>query len=200
MQRSLRSNSTAPSIFPIRNQETPTMADGVAAGGAAALMPPPPARIEVWTENPLTGNFNPGTTSGQKIFLEKTKGLEANKRLALTNSNSAEIMAFLKVKEQIMGGVVTGIPTRYARGIEIAMMDLIHQSPSISLEMCQRRAHVRFSTPLGDGDLIPPQPWTSRTLDPANVDTDKAKFYDRVNANVVVEIVKNTLKPGGWAT
>ena len=77
MHRSLRSNSTAPAIFPIRNQETARMA-GVAAGGAAALVPPAPARIEVWTENPLTGNFNPGTTSGQKIFLEKTKGLDAD--------------------------------------------------------------------------------------------------------------------------
>mmetsp|Transcript_19321 Transcript_19321/g.34923 ORF Transcript_19321/g.34923 Transcript_19321/m.34923 type:complete len:132 (+) Transcript_19321:14-409(+) len=131
MQRSLRSNSTAPAIFPIRNQETPTMADGLAAGGAAALMSPPPARIEVWTENPLTGNFNPGTTLGQKIFLEKTKGLDADKRLALTNSNSAKIMALLKVKEQIMGGVVTGIPTSYAGGTGSTLMNLIHQSPSI---------------------------------------------------------------------
>ena len=119
MQRSLRSNSTAPTIFPIRNQVTPTMADGVAAGGAAALMPPPPARIEVWTENPLTGNFNPGTTSGQKIFLEKTKSLDADKRLALTNSNLAKIMALLKVKEQIMGGVVTGIPTLMQEALEV---------------------------------------------------------------------------------
>ena len=197
MQRSLRSNSAAPAIFPIRNRET-TMADGVAAGGAAALVPPPPARNEVWTENPLTGNFNPGSTSGQKIFLEKTKGLEASKRLALTNSNSTEIMAFLKVKEQIMGATVTGIPTSYAGGIGIALMNLIHQSPSISLEMCQRRAHVRYGNPIGDTDPIPPQPWRSRTLDPANVAADKATFYDRVNANVVVEIVKNTLTPGGW--
>ena len=189
MQRSLRSNS--------RNQET-TMADATAAGGAAAVMPPPPASNEVWTENPLTGNFNPGTTSGQKIFLEKTKGLEASKRLALTNTNLAEIMAFLKVKEQTMGGVVTGIPTLYTGGVASAFMNLIHQSPSILLEMCQQRAHVRYSTPLGNGDPIPPQPWTSVTLDPATVDTDKAKFYDRVNANVVVEIVKNTLTPGGW--
>ena len=136
MQRSLRSNLAAPAIFPIRNQET-TMADATAAGGAAAVMPPPPARNEVWTENPLTGNFNPGTTSGQKIFLEKTKGLEANKRLALTNTNSAKIMAFLKVKEQTMGGVVTGIPTLYTGGVVSAFMNLIHQSPSISLEMCQ---------------------------------------------------------------
>ena len=125
MHCSLRSNLTAPAIFPNRNQETARMA-GVAAGGAAALVPPAPARIEVWTENPLTGNFNPGTTSGQNIFLEKTKGLDADKRLALMNSNSAKIMALLKVKEQIMGGVVTGIPTTYAGGTGGALMNLIH--------------------------------------------------------------------------
>ena len=197
MHRSLQSNSTAPAIFPIRNQETARMA-GLAAGGAAVVVPPAPARIEVWTENPLTGNFNPGTTSGQKIFLEKTKGLDADKRLALTNSNSAKIMALLKVKEQIMGGVVTGIPTSYAGGTGSALMNLIHQSPSISLEMCQRRAHARYSTALGEHDPIPQQPWTSRTLDPANDNADKTTFYDRVNANVVVELMKNTLTPGGW--
>jgi hypothetical protein len=75
MQRSLRSNSTAPAIFPIKNQETPTMADGVAAGGAAALMPPPPARIEVWTENPLTGNFNPGQHQDRRYSWRKPRAL-----------------------------------------------------------------------------------------------------------------------------
>ena len=64
MQRSLRSNLTALVIFPFRNQETLTM-DGVVADGAEAALvaPTAPARIKIWTENPLTGNFNPGTTS-----------------------------------------------------------------------------------------------------------------------------------------
>ena len=90
-----------------------------------------------WNENPLTGNFNPGTASGQKIFLEKTKGLATDKRLALTNSNATEILALLKVKEQVMGGVVTGIPTSYADGVPGGLMNLITQSPSIPLEMVQ---------------------------------------------------------------
>ena len=71
----------------------------VVGAGAALVASLTPARIKIWTENPLTGNFNPGTTSGQKIFLEKTKGLDADKRLALTNSNLAKIMAILEVKE-----------------------------------------------------------------------------------------------------
>ena len=86
MPRSLRSNFSAPDIFPLVAHQQ--MADRPIA--EPPLVPPlPPAAImatEVWTENPLTGDFNPGTTAGQKIFLEKTKGLAADKRLALTNS------------------------------------------------------------------------------------------------------------------
>ena len=38
----------------------------------------------------------------------------------------------------------------------------------------------------------------SFALDPANINADKAIFYTRVHANVVVEIVKNFLTPNGW--
>lgn len=196
MPRSLRSNSTAPEIYPFLNQAATIMA---AAGTGAGGGPPAAAAPSVsWNENPLTGNFNPGTASGQKIFLEKTKGLDTDKRLALTNSNSPQILALLKVKEQVMGGVVTGIPTSYAGGIPSALMNLITQSPSIPLEMVQRRAFTRYNNPLGENDPIPPQPWTANVLDPANNDAHKAIFYDRVNGNVVVELIKNTLTPGGW--
>ena len=72
----------------------------------------------------------------QKIFLEKTKGLDAYKRLALMDSNSAKIMTMLRVKEQIIR-VVTGIPTTYAGCTGCDVMNLIDQSPSILLENCQ---------------------------------------------------------------
>ena len=36
------------------------------------------------------------------------------------------------------------------------------------------------------------------TLDPANNNADKAKFYTRLHVNVVVEIVKNFLTPNEW--
>ena len=35
-------------------------------------------------------------------------------------------------------------------------------------------------------------------LDPSNNNADEAKFYTRVHANVVAEIVKNFLTPNGW--
>ena len=43
--------------------------------GAGAGAPAVVAPVVIWNENPSTGNFNPGTVAGQKIFLEKAKGL-----------------------------------------------------------------------------------------------------------------------------
>ena len=77
-------------------------------------------------------------------------------------------------------------------------MNLIHQSPSIPLEIVQRGAHARFGTALADGDTIPEQPWMSVELDPANNNADEARFYTRVHSNVVIGIVKNILTPNGW--
>ena len=97
-----------------------------------------------------------------------------------------------------MGTVVTGVPTVYTAGFESSPMNLIHQSPLILLEIVQRGASVRFGTALADGDKIPSQPWISVALDPANNNTDEARFYTRVHANIVVVIVKNFLTPNGW--
>ena len=93
----------APDIFPFQNQNT-TMEGTVTGGGAtAAKSHLVPAATEIWLENPLAGNFSPRKISGQKIFPEKTKGIDADKRLALTNSNSSKIIAISKVEEQITG-------------------------------------------------------------------------------------------------
>ena len=77
-------------------------------------------------------------------------------------------------------------------------MNIIHQSPSISLEIVLWGAHARFGTALADGDTIPAQPWISVSLEPANNNADEAKFYTRVHANVIMEIVKKFLTPNGW--
>ena len=102
------------------------------------------------------------------------------------------------MKEQLMETVFTGVPTVYTARIGISPMNLIHQSPSIPLEIFQRGAHARFGTALADGDTIPEQPWMSVALDPANNNADEARFYTRVHVNAVVEIVKNFLTPNGW--
>ena len=147
----------------------------------------------------MISDFNPGTTAGQKIFLEKTKGLPEDKRLPLISSSSTAIMAYLRGKEQLMGEVVTGIPTEYTGGTAGAFKNLITQSPSIELERVQREAFRRFSTAIDEADPIPATPWKKETLDPATVAADQKTFYRRVDSNVVTEIIKGMLTPKGWA-
>ena len=136
--------------------------------------------------------------AGKKIFLENTKGLATADQPPLSNTTAPKIMECLKIKEQLMGTVVTGVLTVYTAGVGSSLMNLIHQSPSISLEIVQQGAHARFGTDLADGDTIPAQPWMSVSLDPENNNAEKAKFYTRVHANVVAEIVKNLLTPNRW--
>ena len=107
-------------------------------------------------------------------------------------------MEFLKMKEKLMGTVVTRVPTVYTSGIGISPINLIHQIPSIPLEIVQRGARARFGNALADGNTIPAQPWISVALDPAKNNVGEAKFYTRVHANAVVEIVKNLLTPNVW--
>ena len=126
---------------------------------AGAGSPAVAARVVIWNENPLTRNFNPGTVAGQKISLEKTKGLATLGQLPLSNASATKIMEFLKMKDQLVATVVTRFPTVYTAVIESSLMNLIHQSPSISLEIVQRGSHTRFGTALADGDAIPAQPW-----------------------------------------
>ena len=47
--------------------------------------------VTEWKTDPYHGNFNPGTPLGHKIFLEKSKGLELEKRFNLTKTNALYI-------------------------------------------------------------------------------------------------------------
>ena len=69
-----------------------------------------------YNENPLRADFNPGTAAGQKIFLEKTRGLTECKRLDLTTSNTIKIMEALQLKEANMGKIITTIHTSWTGG------------------------------------------------------------------------------------
>ena len=86
MLRNLRRNSSAPPLFPLLDQPSINMA---AAGERAPTVASP---VVIWDENPLTGNFNPGTVAGQKIFLENTKGLATAGQLPLSNASATKIM------------------------------------------------------------------------------------------------------------
>ena len=131
MSRNLRRNSSAPPLFPLLDQPSINMV--VAGAGVPAVTTP----VVIWNENPLTGNFNPGTVAGQKIFLNKTKGLATAGELPLSNASATKIMEFLKMKEQLMGTVVTRVPTVYTAVVGSSLMNLIHYSPSIPLDNVQ---------------------------------------------------------------
>ena len=92
MSINLRSNSSAPPLFPLLDKPSTNMA--AAGAGAPAVAAP----VVICNENPLTGNFNPGTVAGQKRFLEKTKGLATSGKLPLSKSSATNIMEFLKMK------------------------------------------------------------------------------------------------------
>ena len=66
-----------------------------------------------WTENSFRSNFNPGTTVGQRIFIEKTKGLSDEKHVELTMTNSKHIMEYFCAKEGHMGATITSVPTTF---------------------------------------------------------------------------------------
>ena len=92
MSRNLHSNSSAPPIYPLPNQPRINMAAAGARAGAGAVAPEVAAQVVIWNENPLNNNFNPGTEAGQKIFLEKTKGLATVGQLLLSNASATKIM------------------------------------------------------------------------------------------------------------
>ena len=64
--------------------------------------------------------------------------------------------------------------------------------------MVHRAAFGCFGTALSLNDPIPEQPWRTVILYPENVYRDNKTFCDRVNANLVMELIKNTLTLVAW--
>ena len=165
---------------------------------APAPAPAPPVQDEDWIENPLVGTFNPGTSHGRQIFKIKTQGLPEDKKFEASPTESNSLSKYLIGKRSNLGTAArvpieynpAGEPTKYA--------DLITQHQSITFEDMQRASQRRFATGLANGDPIPGGAWTLRVLDPANVPDDKTTFYNRVDSNVSLELIKNSLSSTGW--
>lgn len=193
MARALRSNSTAPNLWPIGNQDNATMADPLAANNNNTL-------AISWTVNPLSEKFNPGTASGAKIFIEKSKGPASGERIGDTITESKPLFEYLKTKQIAFGPCVTKIPIEFdATGNPTKFGNIIDQYQSIKLEHVQRCAHKRYGTALAWNAPIPASSqnalWIQRDIDPANSDPDKDVFYDRVDGSVVAQALNNTLTP-----
>ena len=79
MQRDTRSNSTGPDIPPtpprtIRNRNADIMAQGTPpTAGAPLVLAAQPAKVETWTMNPMTENFNPGNIRSQALQQENKR-------------------------------------------------------------------------------------------------------------------------------
>ncbi len=161
------------------------------AGGAAA------SEIE-WKTNPFNGNFNPGTKTGQVIFIEKTKGHPDGKRFDLSKEHSSEIHQFFKTRSASLGGCCL-IPIAFdGTGTATEWAHLITQHSKTSLKQVQWRGHKRFSTALAVDAPIPNAPFTVRNIDPASNDGDKTTFYDRVDGSVLAKLIENILTPMGY--
>jgi len=213
--RGLRSNSTAPEIWPIGRAEAIDPNANNAGGAGQAPPPPPPnqppnpppppppvimanATPEVWKSNPLQGDFNPGTKLGKDIFLEKSKGLPEADRFDLTQENAGEIHRYLRARENQMEDSMA-IPTEFnADGTVKTTKDLLTQYHSITLEDVQRAAFERYGTKLAATDAIPAPPFDAKNLDPANSADDKKQFYRKVHANVVAKIVQNGISVSSY--
>jgi hypothetical protein len=122
----LRSNSSAPEFYPLGRsvhfdwkEENPNL---IMAGASAAAANAPSIVPEVWTDNPFTANFNPGTPAGSKIFLKKSKGPVEVKRVGdtITNSiaNSKKFHGFLKTKTNTFGTCCSRISIEFSYASE----------------------------------------------------------------------------------
>ena len=161
----------------------------------------PAVPVEIWTENPNQGKFNPGTKAGEAIFkLKSSSGLEENKKLSLVRSNAPQFRQILESKESSFGGIVSRVPIEFNNaGDPTKHANLIKEYAVVKMETLQRNAIKGFGTALAPGDPIPDPPFAKRALDPANHDADKTLFYERVDSHVVAEWLKNIFDTQSFA-
>jgi hypothetical protein len=131
----------------------------------------------------------------------KTKGLSDDKRLALDKKDAQIFKRLLEAKSPTFGQVVTHIPILFASdGTATQHGNLLANYSKISIECLQPRAFEQFGTAINKADPIPAaRPWPKATVSPATVPADQNKFYNRVNANVVHEWLRNVLDKEAYA-
>ena len=83
IEGTLHHNLAFPNTDNLRRVRFATMAANQNQNANQALVAAA-APVEIWTENPNQGKFNPGTKAGEAIFkLKSSSGLEDNKKLTL---------------------------------------------------------------------------------------------------------------------
>ena len=102
-----------------------------------------------WTANPMTANFDPGTSQGQKIFDAKTRGLPEDKKFEITTTEGAELRKYLLGRQASLGGVGTSISIEVnADGSVRTTANLIKQHQLIPFEIyfVEKRTNVTLAT------------------------------------------------------
>ena len=209
--RSLRSNDNLqlahwPPVDPPtgrRQNNVPenNMADPVDNNAEAALEAVQnPGPVSTWTANPMTANFNPGTPQGQKIFDVKTRGLPEDKKFEITTMEGAGFRKYLLGKQAALGGVVTCLPIEInADGTVRVTANLIKQYQLISFDCVRREAYKRYVGDLAHNAALPQGPYVMQQLDPENSMADRATFYKQVDANVVHQLMVNSITATGYS-
>ena len=185
MVRSLRSNSTAPDLWqPQPMAENPSV--------VAQLAP----STVTWTEDPQTDDFNPGTTAGNKIFNERSRGHPDGKLFSNSFKDAKDFQVFLRSRSVSLGPAVTHVPVAWNDDNEpTEFKNIITQYQTINIDAVLRAAHKRHGIPLASTDPIPPAPWNAMEIDPAANAAHQTVFHDRVRGNVVNKFLDNTLDP-----
>ena len=178
------------------NNMTDLVDNNAEAAPEAAQNPGP---VSTWTANPMTANFNPGTPQGQKIFDVKTRGLPEDKKFEITTMEGADFRKYLLRKQAALGGVVTCVPIENnADGTVRATANMIKQYQLISFESICREAYKRYVGDLAHDAPLPQGPHVLRQLDPENKMADRATFYKQVDANVVHQLMVNSITATGY--
>ena len=153
-----------------------------------------------WKTAPDRGNFNPGTQLGQKIFLEKSKGLPDGQKLDLTLSNGPALHRFFKSKQMNIQSALDVVTLYDQRGNPQRTANILQHYNNLSLDDVQREGHKLFQEDFNPFSTIrnPKGPFLATTLDPGNNAVHQQMFYNVVNNNVAVKVIENTLTVAGY--
>ena len=80
-----------------------------------------------------------------------------------------------------------------------ATANLIKQYQLISFECVRREAYKRYVGDLARDAPLPQGPYMMRQLDPENNMADRATFYKQVDANVVHQLLVNSITATGYS-
>ena len=159
---------------------------GITPGFYPAINP----AVTSYVTDPYYGNINPGTKEGQALFIAATKDFPAEKQLKITQSNARFIVDQFKQLSQSFGwGVLINVIMN-AKGEPCS---LLQDFRNLTLEDVQWQARTIWEDDSSTGPL--PKVFTTRAIDPANVQTDRDIFFQRVRSRMISKCLLKYIDP-----